>query len=96
MGSPTLDILTQNDVVIQGLLFGTVFETVNTLSSCRTKPAMMACRSISIAGMQRLITNLWREEVGINFVQFIKLLALPKVNELQICCPGEAIHDTSE
>ena len=44
MGSPTLAILTQNVVIIQGLLLGTLilFETVavNILSSLPTKPAM--------------------------------------------------------
>ena len=84
MGSPTLDILTQNDVVIQCRLFGTLilFETWNTSSSLFTKPAIIACRSISIAGMQRLITNLGRNDVCINFVKLFKFLDLPHVNEL--------------
>ena len=43
MGSPTLAILTQNVVIIPGLLLGTLIlfvTAVNILSSLPTKPAM--------------------------------------------------------
>ena len=63
IGNQTLDNMTQNDAILQRPLFTLILsEALNTgvLTASLCNPAMMACKSISIAGMVKLITNLLR------------------------------------